>query len=101
MSQTTGIVVERDLKGKPTFVHTDLRKYGELLFNFFTSQGVEIEQLPYSKKFVDKSCKAKRNMNGANARLLTLKIFGIDDLRHIRIENGILSIQIIIPTNKL
>jgi hypothetical protein len=59
MTQTTGIIIERDLKGKPVFAHIDLRKYGEILSDFFTSQGVEIEQSPYGKKFTAKIMKSK------------------------------------------
>jgi len=59
MTQTTGIIIEHDLKGEPVFAHIDLRKYGEMLSDIFTSQGVEIEQSPYGKKFTAKIVKSK------------------------------------------
>lgn len=46
MAQTTGIYIEHNAKGVPTFARIDLRKYGMELKDFFASKGIfEYENL--------------------------------------------------------
>ncbi|MDR3262667.1 MAG: hypothetical protein LBT78_12675 [Tannerella sp.] len=46
MAQAAGITIERNSSGDPVFAHIDLRKYGHVLSDFFTSQGIEVEMPP-------------------------------------------------------
>jgi len=56
----TGITIEHNRKGAPTFARIDLRKYGDKLKDFFTSEGVSVEELVYDPEFVAKIKKAEK-----------------------------------------
>ena len=51
---TTGITIEHNSKGIPTFAHIDLKKYGNELKDFFASKGVSVVKSPYNPEFVAK-----------------------------------------------
>ena len=41
--QTTGIFIEHNAKGVPTFARIDLKKYGGELKEFFSKKGIAVE----------------------------------------------------------
>jgi hypothetical protein len=47
MAQTIGIQIERNGNGIPAYARIDLRKYGTELHEFFSSKGIEIEEIIY------------------------------------------------------
>lgn len=57
--QSSGIYIEHNAKGVPTFAHIDLIKYGEKLKDFFFSEGIIIEKSPYNPEFVAKIRRAE------------------------------------------
>ncbi|MDR0699649.1 MAG: hypothetical protein LBG28_10605 [Tannerella sp.] len=52
--KTTGITIERNASGVPTFARIDLRKYGSQLKDFFAANSVELDESPYDPEFVAK-----------------------------------------------
>jgi hypothetical protein len=44
----TGIYIEHNAKGIPVFARIDLSKYGNQLKDFFASNGIAIENVPYN-----------------------------------------------------
>ena len=60
---TTGIIIEHNAKGNPTFARIDLAKYGEELMCFFKSKGITIEEPLYDSEFVEK-IKSQENLQG-------------------------------------
>jgi hypothetical protein len=46
MNQATGIIIERNARGVPSYARIDIKKYGDQLKDFFTLNGVEINDLP-------------------------------------------------------
>ena len=67
MTQTTGITIEHNAKGIPTFARIDLRKYGDKLKDFFASEGVLIEKSTYDPEFVEK-IKSQEGMPGVKIK---------------------------------
>ena len=65
--ETTGITLEYNAKGIPTFAHIDLKKYGEKLKDFFSSEGVSVEKQLYNPDFVNK-IKSQENMPGVKIK---------------------------------
>ena len=57
--ESSGIYIEHNAKGVPTFAHIDLIKYGEKLKDFFFSEGIIIEKSPYNPEFVAKIRRAE------------------------------------------
>ena len=57
---TTGIIIEHNTKGVPTFARIDLKKYGNELKDFFASKGVAVEESPYNPEFVAKIKRAEK-----------------------------------------
>jgi hypothetical protein len=58
--QATGIQIEHNAKGIPTFAHIDLKKYGSELNGFFSSKGIIIEKSTYDPEFVAKIKRAEK-----------------------------------------
>ena len=56
----TGITIEHNRKGAPTFARIDLKKYGSELKDFFASKGISIEESPYDPEFVAKIRRAEK-----------------------------------------
>ena len=56
----TGITIEHNAKGIPTFARIDLKRYGEDLKDFFISKGVSVEKSPYNPEFVAKIKRAEK-----------------------------------------
>jgi len=52
--QATGIFIEHNAKGVPTFARINLEKYGEKLKDFFEAEGVSVVKSPYNPEFVKK-----------------------------------------------
>jgi hypothetical protein len=53
--QTTGITIERNSRGEPTYARIDLKRYGSRLQDFFAAEGVRIEKSSgYNPEFVKK-----------------------------------------------
>jgi hypothetical protein len=52
--QTTGIFIEHNAKGVPTFARIDLKKYGEKLKEFFSNKGISVDKSPCDPEFVKK-----------------------------------------------
>ena len=52
--QTTGIFIEHNAKGVPTFARIDLKKYGGELKEFFSKKGIAVEESLYNSEFVKK-----------------------------------------------
>ena len=57
---TTGITIEHNAKGIPTFARIDLKKYGNELKDFFASKGLSVEESPYNPEFVAKIRRAEK-----------------------------------------
>ena len=72
MAQTTGIIIEHNAKGAPTFARIDLKKYGDKLKDFFASEGVSIEKSPYNPEFVEKIRKSEKQIEEGNYHKLDL-----------------------------
>ena len=60
--QTTGIFIEHNTKGVPTFARIDLKKYGEELKEFFLQKGISVEKSPYNPKFVAKIKRSEKQI---------------------------------------
>jgi hypothetical protein len=71
--KTTGITIERNANGTPTFARIDLRKYGVELKDFFAAKGVAVEESPYNPEFVAKIRKAEKQ----ESRTIDLQKYGI------------------------
>jgi hypothetical protein len=67
MAQTTGITIERNANGVPSYAHIDIRRYGDQLKDFFSSNGVKIEESPYNPEFVAK-IKSQEGMPGVKIK---------------------------------
>jgi len=52
MIQVAGITIERTMRGKPVFGRVDFRKHPDMI-SVFEAKGVEMEESPYNKKFVE------------------------------------------------
>ena len=72
MAQATGIIIEYNAKGAPTFARIDLKKYGNKLKDFFASEGVSIEKSPYNPEFVEKIRKSEKQIEEGNYHKLDL-----------------------------
>lgn len=70
---TTGITIEHDVKGVPTFARIDLRKHGDNLKEFFVSQGISIDSSLYNPEFVAKIRRAENQ----KSKRIDLKNYGI------------------------
>ncbi|MDR0685963.1 MAG: hypothetical protein LBF79_00670 [Dysgonamonadaceae bacterium] len=57
--RSTGIYIETDRDGVPTFARIDLRKYGEKLKDFFSAEGVSVDKL-YDPDFIAKIRRAEK-----------------------------------------
>ncbi|MDR1368692.1 MAG: hypothetical protein LBJ72_01005 [Dysgonamonadaceae bacterium] len=71
--ETTGIFIEHNAKGIPTFARIDLEKYGEKLKDFFISEGIIVNESPYDPEFVAKIRRAEKQPS----RKVDLKKYGI------------------------
>ena len=60
MLRTTGIFIEHDMQGVPTFARIDLKKYGAELRDFFSAKGVSVDDSPYNPEFVAKIRRAEK-----------------------------------------
>jgi hypothetical protein len=58
--QATGIQIEHNSKGIPTFARIDLKKYGSELNGFLRSKGIVIEKSTYDPEFVAKIKRAEK-----------------------------------------
>jgi hypothetical protein len=54
MEQTTGVFIERNMQGIPSYARIDLNKYGKRLMPFFKEIGIDKEFSAYSDQFVNK-----------------------------------------------
>ncbi|MCL2649962.1 MAG: hypothetical protein FWD60_02910 [Candidatus Azobacteroides sp.] len=52
--QATGIFIEHNANGTPTFARIDLNKYGSELKEFFSAKGISVEKSCYNPNFVKK-----------------------------------------------
>jgi len=57
---SSGITIEHNTKGIPTFARIDLKKYGNELKDFFASKGVFVDESPYKPDFVAKIKRAEK-----------------------------------------
>jgi hypothetical protein len=71
--KTTGITIERNASGVPTFARIDLGKYGAELKDFFAAKGVAVDQSPYDPEFVAKIRKAEKQ----ESKAIDLQKYGI------------------------
>jgi hypothetical protein len=71
--KAAGITIEYNVKGTPAFARIDLKKYGEKLKDFFTSEGVSVEKSPYDPEFVAKIRRAEKQPS----KKIDLKKYGI------------------------
>jgi hypothetical protein len=46
MAQVSGITIEQNYRGTPTFIKFDYKKYGELLQSFFIKHDIELPHVP-------------------------------------------------------
>jgi hypothetical protein len=58
--QTTGINIEHNANGIPTFARIDLNKYGAELKDFFTAKGISIDETYNDPKLVAKIRRAEK-----------------------------------------
>ncbi|GHT60445.1 hypothetical protein FACS189451_00510 [Bacteroidia bacterium] len=71
--EATGIYIEHNAKGAPTFARIDLKKYGMELKDFFSSKGVSVEKSPYDPEFVAKIRRAEKQ----ESKKIDLESYGI------------------------
>ncbi|MCL1937221.1 MAG: hypothetical protein FWF52_02360 [Candidatus Azobacteroides sp.] len=67
---TSGITIEYNTKGIPTFARIDLRKYGDQLKDFFASEGVSVEESPYDPEFVAKIKKSEQQIKNGEFKII-------------------------------
>jgi hypothetical protein len=60
MARIAGITIEKDVRGNARYARIDLKKYGNLLSNFFKEVGIENEISYYDPKFVAKIRKSEK-----------------------------------------
>ena len=65
--EAVGIYIEHNASGIPAFARIDLKKYGERLRDFFTSEGVALKEVPYDPHFVAQ-IKAQESMPGVKVK---------------------------------
>ena len=70
--QATGIFIEHNAKGVPTFARIDLKKYGSELKNFFSEKGISIEKSPYNPEFVAKIKRSEKQIEEGHFHKLDL-----------------------------
>jgi hypothetical protein len=58
--QSTGIYIEHNAKGAPIYARIDLKKYGEKLKDFFSAEGISVEESLYDPEFVAKIRRAEK-----------------------------------------
>ena len=68
--QTTGIYIEHNANGTPTFARIDLKKYGEELKEFFTAKGISVEESPYNPEFVAKVKRSKKQIQNGEYKII-------------------------------
>jgi hypothetical protein len=68
--QTTGIFIEHNAKGVPTFARIDLKKYGTELKEFFSTKGISVEESRYNPEFVAKIKKSKEQIRNGEYRII-------------------------------
>jgi hypothetical protein len=68
--QTTGILIEHNAKGIPTFARIDLNKYGAELKEFFSAKGISLEESPYDPEFVSKIKQSKEQIRNGEYRII-------------------------------
>ena len=71
--QSTGISIEHNAKGIPTFARIDLKKYGVELKEFFSAKGISVEKSPYDPEFVAKIRRAEKQ----KSKKIDLSRYGI------------------------
>jgi len=71
--QTTGIFIEHNAKGVPTFARIDLKKYGAELKEFFSEKGIMVEESPYDPELVAKIRRAEKQ----ESKKIDLSRYGI------------------------
>ncbi|MDR0613700.1 MAG: hypothetical protein LBG45_09565 [Dysgonamonadaceae bacterium] len=72
MEQATGILIERNAQGIPSFARIDLKKYGDKLMPFFKDIGMEQEVSPYSKKYVQMINQAEENIKAGKGKKIDI-----------------------------
>ena len=60
--QPTGIIIEHNANGIPTFARIDLKKYGAELKEFFSEKGISVEKSPYNPEFVAKIKRSEKQI---------------------------------------
>ena len=68
--QSTGIYIEHNAKGVPTFAHIDLKKYGEKLKDFFSAEGISVEKSSYNPEFVAKIKESREQIRNGDYKIL-------------------------------
>jgi hypothetical protein len=68
--QTSGISIEYNTKGVPTFARIDLKKYGMELKEFFSEKGITVEKSPYNPDFVAKIKKSKDQIRNGEYQII-------------------------------
>ena len=71
--QTTGIFIEHNAQGVPTFARIDLTKYGAELKDFFSEKGISVEDAYNDSELVAKIRRAEKQ----ESKKLDLNRYGI------------------------
>jgi len=68
--QTTGIFIEHNANGIPTFARIDLSKYGAELKDFFSAKGISVEKSPYNPEFVAKIKQSQEQIRNGECQII-------------------------------
>jgi len=68
--QTTGIFIEHNTNGTPTFARIDLNKYGAELKEFFSTKGISVEKSTYNPEFVAKIKQSKKQIQNGEYQII-------------------------------
>jgi len=71
--QSTGIFIEHNAKGVPTFARIDLKKYGIELKEFFSTKGISVDESFNDPELVAKIRRAEKQ----KSKKLDLTKYGI------------------------
>jgi len=71
--QSTGIFIEHNAKGIPTFARIDLNKYGAELKEFLSAKGISVEESYNDPELVAKIRKAEKQ----ESKKIDLSKYGI------------------------
>jgi hypothetical protein len=75
MAQTAGITIERNANGVPSFVRIDIKRYGDQLKDFFSSNGIKVEESPYDTKFISKIKQSQKEYENGECEVVKLESF--------------------------